>query len=145
MDGYNEKFILGGFSGDSIWGYSFADSDKKKLIKPGKPVFVKSADIKRVFIKLEKGILLAARSSDSVDLKKFNSSLVEDNIKNAAINTIMFDAVDNDALFSFPELGLVFLAFDLLLPPKGKWYYIKGKEKRFNKMTKDFMTKTSNS
>ena len=128
-DGVMVRFILGGFSEDSIWGYAYADSNNQKLIQQDTLVFVSSSHIKKVFIKIDKHVYYPVKSTNSTtDPQKFKSVLVGDNTKYA--------------LMWFPaDFDLTYLALDLLFVPKGKLYYINSNKKRFNRMIKDFTPK----
>ena len=128
-DGAQERFILGGFLEDSIWGFAYTEINNGKLIQQDTRVFVNSSDIKRLFIKIDKHVYYPEKSTNNTaDLQNFKSVLVGDNTKKA----LMWYATDFD---------ISLLALDLLLVPKGKWYYIKGNKKRFNRMIKDFTPK----
>lgn len=128
-DGDMVRFILGGFLEDSIWGYAYTEVNNRKLIQQDTLVFESSSHIKRLFIKIDKHVYYPVKSTNSTaDLQNFKSVLVGDNTKYA--------------LLWYPtDFDIALLALDLLLVPKGKWYYVKGDKKRFNRMIKDFTPK----
>ena len=131
------EFILFGFKSDSIWGYGFSKQSNKKTIITDSLIYIKSTDIRRIYIQKEKHVSIqkAATSADSLDLRDFNDYLTSINIMNIS-SSLLTESFH-------PAANLFLLGVSLLFPAKGKWYYIRGKDIRFNKMVKELKPKTN--
>ena len=145
MNGTIENFILAGFSGDSMLGYSFYNHGKNLVIQRNQLIVARSAEIRRVNIKVKKDILVAANSiaKDTVDIEKLESTLVTDNAKTAVTNYAVSGVSDRllTPAIATPGWDAALLAFDLLFPSTQKWYMINGVDRLFNKMVKDLTRK----
>lgn len=143
MDHNFEKYILAGFRHDTLYGFPFVENKNKKIIQMTMPLGIKSVDIKRVSVKIDKNVYMSSakmQADTSISMKTIKSNIAEDHIVNATIDFVPEETLQmmSDP-FSF-GLGLTLIAIDLLLPP-GKTYNINGSEKKFYKMTKDFSPK----
>lgn len=82
MNGVSEIFILGGFSGDSMIGYSFFKDGDKVMIQQHHRVATKSADIRRVSIKIGKHNLVGSHPpiNDTAGMKGQDTRFVALNL-----------------------------------------------------------------
>ena len=141
MNGTIANFILAGFTGDSMLGYSFYHNGDKALVIQNHLIVVKSADIRRLLIKVVKLALVTPTpaTNDTVAINTLESKMATENVKTAATYATA-SAVAEKLLtrtIATPGLDAAFVAFDLLIPTTQKWYTINGDEIKFKKMAKE--------
>jgi hypothetical protein len=134
-----EKFILAGFSGDSIIGFVTKNMNKK-IIHPDKTVAIKAVDIKNVHMQIVKhvGFPDSTNSLNSADISidDFDSVLRQREF-GYALGSAITDALTS-ATFIPAVWSAGFFFMDILFAPRGRSYFIKGNQKRFFKMADDF-------
>lgn len=141
MDRKVEKFILAGFSGDSILGF-ITKNTNKKIIDPEKIVAIKATDIKNIHLQIVKEVSfpdsLISLNDTFESIKNFDFILRKKEFGYAVTASITDDLFTVCFIPDFWNAGLFFM--DLLFAPRGRSYYIRGNEKRFYKMVNDFKT-----